>query len=131
MDILQPPGWPRPKGYSNGISASGRFIVTGGLVGWNEQEEFPHEDMAGQARQTFENIAAVLAEGGAKPEHMIRMTWYITSKEEYLGSVKDIGQAYRDVFGKNFPAMAVVEVSALMEDEAKMEVEVMAVVPED
>ncbi len=131
MDILQPPGWPRPKGYSNGISASGRFIVTGGLVGWNEKEEFPHEDMAGQARQTFENIAAVLAEGGAKPEHIIRMTWYITSKEEYLGSVKDIGQAYRDVFGKNFPAMAVVEVSALMEDEAKMEVEVMAVVPED
>ena len=131
MKILQPPGWPRPKGYSNGISASGRLVVTGGIVGWNEQEEFPHNDMAGQARVTFENIAAVLAEGDAKPDHMIRMTWYITSKREYLAAIKDIGSAYRDVFGKNFPAMAVVEVSALMENDAKIEIEVLAVVPED
>lgn len=131
MDILQPPGWPRPRGYANGISASGRLVVTGGLVGWNEQEEFPHKDMASQARLTFENIAAVLSEGGAKPEHMVRMTWYITSKKEYLSSIREIGLAYRDVFGKNFPAMAVVEVSALMEDDAKIEIEVMAVVPED
>ena len=131
MDILQPPGWPRPRGYANGISASGRLVVTGGLVGWNEQEEFPHKDMANQARLTFENIAAVLSEGGAKPEHMVRMTWYITSKKEYLSSIREIGLAYRDVFGKNFPAMAVVEVSALMEDDAKIEIEVMAVVPED
>ena len=131
MEILQPPGWPRPKGYSNGISASGRLVVTGGIVGWNEREEFPHKDMAGQARATFENIAAVLAEGDAKPDHMIRMTWYITSKIEYLASIKDIGSAYRDVFGKNFPAMAVVEVSALMENDAKIEIEVLAVVPED
>ena len=131
MDILQPPGWPRPRGYANGISASRRLVVTGGLVGWNEQEEFPHKDMASQARLTFENIAAVLSEGGAKPEHMVRMTWYITSKKEYLSSIRKIGLAYRDVFGKNFPAMAVVEVSALMEDDAKIEIEVMAVVPED
>ena len=131
MKILQPPGWPRPKGYSNGISASGRLVVTGGIVGWNEQEEFPHNDMAGQARVTFENIAAVLAEGDAKPDHMIRMTWYITSKRVYLASIKDIGSAYRDVFGKNFPAMAVVEVSALMENDAKIEIEVLAVVPDD
>ena len=131
MKILQPPGWPRPRGYSNGISASGRLVVTGGIVGWNEQEEFPHKDMAGQARVTFENIAAVLAEGDAKPDHMVRMTWYITSKREYLASIKDIGSAYRDVFGKNFPAMAVVEVSALMENDAKIEIEVLAVVPED
>ena len=131
MKILQPPGWPRPKGYSNGISASGRLVVTGGIVGWNEQEEFPHNDMAGQARVTFENIAAVLAEGDAKPDHMIRMTWYITSKREYLAAIKDIGSAYRDVFGKNFPAMAVVEVSALMENDAKIEIEVLAVVPEE
>lgn len=130
MEILQPPGWPRPRGYSNGVSASGRLVVTGGLVGWNGQEEFPHKDMAGQARLAFENIAAVLTEGRAKPEHMVRMTWYITSKSEYLSSIKDIGGSYRDVFGKNFPAMAVVEVSALMEDDAKIEIEVMAVVPE-
>ena len=131
MDILQPPGWPRPKGYSNGISATGRLIVTGGLVGWNENEEFVAKDMVGQARQTFQNIMAVLSEGGAKPEHIIRMTWYITGKQDYLSSAKEIGAAYRETFGKNFPAMACVEVAALMEDDAKLEIEVTAVVPED
>jgi len=131
MDILQPPGWPRPKGYSNGISATGRFVVTGGLVGWDENEEFVAKDMVGQARQTFQNIMAVLSEGGAKPEHIIRMTWYITDKQEYLSSAKEIGAVYRETFGKNFPAMACVEVAALMEDDAKLEIEVTAVVPED
>ena len=104
MKILQPPGWPRPKGYSNGISASGRLVVTGGIVGWNEREEFPHKDMAGQARVTFENIAAVLAEGDAKPDHMIRMTWYITSKREYLASIKDIGSISLDFSMRLLPA---------------------------
>ncbi|MEK9677969.1 MAG: RidA family protein [Rhodospirillaceae bacterium] len=130
MDILQPPGWPRPKGYSNGISASGRMIFTGGLVGWDENENFPEKDMAGQARRTFENIIAVLKEGSAGPEHIVRMTWYITDRDAYLGSVKDIGQAYRDVIGRHFPAMAVVQVVALMEADALMEIEVTAVVPE-
>jgi enamine deaminase RidA (YjgF/YER057c/UK114 family) len=130
MEILQPPGWPRPKGYSNGISATGRVIFTGGLVGWDENENFPEVDMAGQARRTFENIITVLKEGGAGPEHIVRMTWYITDRDAYLNSVKDIGQAYRDVIGRNFPAMAVVQVVALMEAEALLEIEVTAVVPE-
>ncbi len=130
IDILQPPGWPRPKGYSNGISASGRMIFTGGLVGWDENESFPEKDMAGQARRTFENIIAVLKEGGAGPEHIVRMTWYITDRDAYLNSVKDIGQAYRDVIGRHFPAMAVVQVVALMEVDALLEIEVTAVVPE-
>ncbi len=130
IDILQPPGWPRPKGYSNGISASGRMIFTGGLVGWDENENFPEKDMAGQARRTFENIIAVLKEGNAGPEHIVRMTWYITDRDAYLGSVKDIGQAYRDVIGRHFPAMAVVQVVALMEVDALLEIEVTAVVPE-
>ncbi len=130
MDILQPPGWPRPKGYSNGISASGRMIFTGGLVGWDENENFPEKDMAGQARRTFENIIAVLKEGNAGPEHIVRMTWYITDRDAYLSSVKDIGQAYRDVIGRHFPAMAVVQVVALMEADALLEIEVTAVAPE-
>ena len=130
MEILQPAGWARPKGYSNGIAASGKIVVTGGLVGWDHKEEFVAKDLAGQAAQTFKNIAAVLAEADAKPEHIIRLTWYITDKTEYQNSIKKIGAAYRDVFGKTFPAMAVVEVSALMEDEAKLEIEATAVIPE-
>ena len=130
MEILQPTGWPRPKGYSNGISASGRLVVTGGLVGWNHKEEFVAKDFASQAAQTFKNIVTVLAEAGAKPEHIIRLTWYITDKVEYQKSIKEIGAAYKDVFGKSFPAMAVVVVSALMEDEAKLEIEATAVIPE-
>ncbi len=106
------------------------MIFTGGLVGWDENENFPEKDMAGQARRTFENIIAVLKEGSAGPEHIVRMTWYITDRDAYLGSVKDIGQAYRDVIGRHFPAMAVVQVVALMEADALMEIEVTAVVPE-
>ena len=130
MEILQPSGWPRPKGYSNGIAASGKLVVTGGLVGWDHNEEFVAKDLVGQAAQTFKNILAVLAEADAMPEHIVRLTWYITDKIEYQNSIKEIGAAYRDVFGKRFPAMAVVEVSALMEDEAKLEIEATAIIPE-
>ena len=130
MQILQPPHWPRPKGYSNGISASGRIVVTGGLVGWDENENFLTNDMAEQAKKVFQNIVVVLYEAGAIPSNIIRMTWYITNKSEYLSSVKKIGAAYREIFGKHYPAMAVLEVSALMEDSAKIEIEVTAVIPE-
>ena len=130
MEILQPPGWVRPKGYSNGISAFGRIVVTGGMVGWDHNEKFVAEDIVGQAAQTFKNIVAVLSEAGARPEHIIRFTWYIIDKVEYKNSLKKIGAAYQDSFGKHFPAMAVVEVSALMEDQAQIEIEAMAVIPE-
>ncbi len=130
MDILQPPGWVRPKGYSNGISATGKLVVTGGMVGWNHNEEFVAEDLVGQAKQTFKNIAAVLSEAGAAPDHVVRLTWYITDRTEYQNCAKKIGSAHQDIFGKHFPAMAVVEVSALMEDKAKIEIEAMAVIPE-
>ena len=103
MEILQPSGWPRPKGYSNGIAASGKLVVTGGLVGWDHNEEFVAKDLVGQAAQTFKNILAVLAEADAMPEHIVRLTWYITDKIEYQNSIKEIGAAYRDVFGKRFP----------------------------
>jgi len=130
MEILQPPGWVRPKGYSNGISAFGRIVVTGGMVGWDHNEKFVAEDIVGQAAQTFKNIVAVLSEAGARPEHIIRLTWYIIDKVGYQNYLKEIGAAYQDAFGKHFPAMAVVEVSALMEDQAKIEIEATAVIPE-
>ena len=130
MEILQPPGWPRPKGYSNGIATSGKIVVTGGLVGWDKNENFVEKDIAGQANITFQNILAVLNEAGASAEHIIRMTWYITDKDAYLASTKEIGLAYRQAFGKHYPAMAVIEVSSLMENAAKIEIEVTAVIPE-
>ena len=126
MKILHPPNWPRPRGYSNGISAKGRIVVTGGIVGWDENENFVKQDIAGQAAQAFKNIVLILAEGGAKPENIVRMTWYITDKIGYINSQKLIGESYRKNFGKHFPAMAVVEVASLMEEEAKLEIEVMA-----
>ena len=128
MNILHPPNWPRPRGYSNGISAKGRIVVTGGIVGWDENENFVKQDIAGQAAQAFKNIVLILAEGGAKPENIVRMTWYITDKIGYINSQKLIGESYRKNFGKHFPAMAVVEVASLMEEEAKLEIEVMAIV---
>ena len=128
MKILHPPNWPRPRGYSNGISAKGRIVVTGGIVGWDENENFVKQDIAGQAAQAFKNIVLILAEGGAKPENIVRMTWYITDKIGYINSQKLIGESYRKNFGKHFPAMAVVEVASLMEEEAKLEIEVMAIV---
>jgi enamine deaminase RidA (YjgF/YER057c/UK114 family) len=129
-EILQPEGWAKPSGYSNGIAASGRLVFIGGQVGWNGQQQWETDDFAGQVRQTLENIVAILAEAGAGPQHITTMTWYFTSKQEYLASLKGLGQAYREVIGKHFPAMAAVEVTALVEDRAKVEIQAMAVVPE-
>lgn len=128
--ILQPEGWVKPIGYSNGMAARGRLVFVGGQVGWNAEQQFETDDFAGQVRQTLENIVAILAEAGARPEHITTMTWYFTSKQEYLANLKGLGQAYRDVIGKHFPAMAAVEVTALVEDRAKVEIQAMAVIPE-
>jgi len=129
MKQLNPPGWNRPKGYSNGIAAEGRFVFVAGMVGWNAQENFESNDFVDQFRQALENTVAVLSEGGASPEHICRMTMYFTDKQEYLSRLSEVGQAYRDVMGKNFPTMAAVQVVALMEDEAKVEIETTAIVP--
>jgi len=130
--ILQPEGWPRPKGYANGIvaqmGASGRMVFTAGVVGWNEEEKFVAKDMAAQFRQALLNTRAILAEGGAEPSDIVRMTCYVTDKREYLSSAKEIGAAWRDVLGKVFPCMALVQVVALVEDEAKIEIETTAVI---
>lgn len=130
LQILQPPGWPRPKGYANGVAASGRHVYVGGVVGWNEREEFASDNFAEQTHQALKNIVAVLAEAGAKPEHVVRMTWYVTDKHEYLQQAREVGKAYREVMGKHFPAMALVQVVALVEDRAKVEIETTAVLPE-
>lgn len=130
MKSLLPPGWPRPRGYANGVSAQGRLIVTAGVVGWNESERFEAEDLAGQFGQVLRNILAILAEDGAGPEHLVRMTWYVTDIAEYRASLKAIGEAWRALIGRHFPAMAVVGVTALVEPQAKIEIEAMAVVPE-
>lgn len=130
MQILQPPSWARPRGYSNGIAAKGSLVFVAGQVGWNAQEKFETSDFVGQAKQALKNIVAVLAEGGAKPEHIVRMTWYVIDKKEYLAAWRDLGVAYGEVIGKHFPAMTAVQVVALVEDGAKMEIEVTAVVPE-
>ena len=130
MEILNPAGWPRPSGYSNGIAARGRQVFVAGMVGWDAQGRFQTDDFAGQVRQALANVVAVLALAGAKPEHITRMTWYVTSKREYLGAAKAVGAAYREVIGRHFPVMTAVEVSALMEDRAKVEIEVTAVVPD-
>ena len=129
MEFLQPPGWVRAKGYSNGIAAIGRSIHVSGMIGWDGQGEFHTDDFAGQTRQALENIVAVLAEGGARPEHIVRMTWYVLDKKEYLAASKEIGQAYRDIIGRHFPAMTAVQVAGLIEDRARVEIEVTAVVP--
>lgn len=128
--ILQPEGWAKPRGYSNGVMASGRTVYIGGQIGWNGQCEFETDDFVGQVRQTLENIVAILAEAGGKPEHITTMTWYFTSKEEYLSNPKGLGEAYRAVMGKNFPAMAAVQVVALVEDRAKIEIQATAVIPD-
>lgn len=128
--ILQPADWPRPKGYSNGIEARGKLVFVAGMIGWDERGQFPRPDLAGQVEQALRNTLAVLAEAGAGPEHIVRQTWYVTSRPEYLAAVREIGQAWRAVIGKNFPVMAVVEVTALMESMAKVEIESTAVVPD-
>ena len=126
--VLQPAGWPRPKGYANGIAASGRFVFTAGVVGWDERERFAARDLAGQFRQALLNTRAILAEGGAAPADIVRMTCYVTDKREYLAQRAEIGAAWRDVLGKVFPCMAVVQVTALIEDDAKVEIETTAIV---
>ncbi len=130
MRALLPPGWPRPKGYANGISASGRLIATAGVVGWTAEERFETDDLAGQFRQVLLNTLAILAEDGAGPEHVVRMTWYVVDIDEYRLGLAGIGAAWKEVMGRNFPAMAVVEVGALVEPEARIEIETIAVVPE-
>jgi enamine deaminase RidA (YjgF/YER057c/UK114 family) len=131
MKHLLPHGWQRPKGYSNGISVSaGKTIYVAGLVGWNKEEKFESDNLTDQFRTTLENIIAVLANDGAGPENVVRMTWYITDKKEYLSNLKEMGAIYREVMGKNYPVMACVEVSALMEDQAKIEIETTAVIEE-
>jgi enamine deaminase RidA (YjgF/YER057c/UK114 family) len=130
MKILQPAGWPSPRGYANGVSARGRQIYVAGQIGWDAQGRFPGADFAAQVRKALENVVAVLAEDGAGPEHITRMTWYVTSRTEYLAAAKAVGAAYREVIGRHYPAMTAVEVSALMEAEAKVEIEVTAVVPD-
>ena len=130
MKILQPPGWPRPKGYANGISARGRTIVTAGVIGWDEDEAIVAADLAGQFRQVLRNILAILAEDGAGPEHVVRMTCYVVDLDDYRAHLAEIGAAWRETMGRNFPAMAVVGVTGLVEPAARIEVEAMAVVPD-
>jgi enamine deaminase RidA (YjgF/YER057c/UK114 family) len=126
--ILQPSGWPAPKGYANGMTAEGRLVVTGGVIGWDVHGHLP-ADFTAQVRQTLRNIAAILAEGGAGPEHLVRLTWYVVDMDEYLASLKALGQIYREIFGAHYPAMALVQVVRLVEKAARVEIEATAVVP--
>ncbi len=129
-EVLHPENWKTPSGYANGVAASGRTIFVGGQVGWNGDQVFESDDFVAQFRQVLRNILAILQEAEAGPEHLVRLTWYITDKREYLARLREVGAAYREVFGRNFPAMAVVQVTALMEDRAKVEIEATAVIPE-
>ena len=131
MKILQPANWPQPKGYSNGVSASGRMIFTAGIVGWDEKESFPDYTFQGQFAQALRNTLAILAEDGAGPQHIVRMTCYVTDRHEYVNSRDEIGAAWREIMGPNYPAMALVEVKGLVESAAKVEIETTAVVEEE
>jgi enamine deaminase RidA (YjgF/YER057c/UK114 family) len=128
-EVLHPKSWKATPGYSNGIAATGRMVFTGGIIGWNDQQEFETDDFGEQVRIVLQSIVAILAEAGARPEHLVRLTWYVTDKQEYLSSLKQIGQAYKDVIGRHYPAMALVQVVALVEDRAKVEIEATAVIP--
>jgi enamine deaminase RidA (YjgF/YER057c/UK114 family) len=130
MRVILPTGWPRPKGYANGVAARGEMLFIAGMIGWDEKGEFVSDDFAGQARQALRNVAAVLREAGGKPEDIVRMTWYVTDKREYLAASREVGRAYREVIGAYNAAMSAVEVRALMEDRAKVEIEATAVLPE-
>lgn len=130
MKILQPPSWPRPRGYSNGIAARGTLVVVGGQVGWNAAQEFETDDFAAQARQALANVVAVLAEAGGGPEHIVRMTWYVTDRHEYVAAYARLGEVYREIMGRHFPAMTAVEVAGLVEAGAKVEIEATAVIPD-
>ncbi|MBA3677499.1 MAG: RidA family protein [Sphingosinicella sp.] len=131
MRELLPPGWPRPKGYANGIAARGRMIFTAGVVGWDEQEHFVSENLVGQFRQVLINTLAILKEGGASPEHVVRMTWYVTDRQDYVRNIAEIGAIYRELMGKCYPVMAVVQVVALVDPAARVEIETTAVVPDE
>ena len=128
--FLQPPGWAPAKGYANGVAARGTLVFVGGQIGWNAQQQFETDDFIAQTRQTLQNVVAVLKEAGAGPEHMVRMTWYVIDRVEYNSRLKELGGVYREVIGKHFPAMTCVEVAALMEARAKVEIEVTAVLPD-
>ena len=130
MRIVQPEGWPRPRGYSNGIVAEGRVLFISGQVGWDEKEQFASDDVVEQVRQALKNTLTMLKAGGAGPEHIARMTWYITDKREYMRRGKEIGAVYRELMGSHYPAMSMVQVSALMEDRARVEIESTAVIPQ-
>jgi len=129
MEILQPATWARPRGYANGIAAEGRQVFIAGQVGWNAAQRFEHADLVAQTRQALQNIVAVLAEAGGRPDHITRMTWYLLDKRDYVAKAAEIGAVYREVIGRNFPAMTAIQVSGLIEDAALVEIEVTAVVP--
>jgi enamine deaminase RidA (YjgF/YER057c/UK114 family) len=131
MQVLLPRGWPRPKGYANGVVARGRQVFIAGMIGWDADGVFHSDDFAGQAHQALQNIVAVLSEAGGRPEHIVRMTWYVTDKREYLAAAKEVGRAYRELIGSYNAAMTAVEVRALIEDRAKVEIEATAVIPEE
>ncbi len=128
VQVLQPSGWPQPKGYANGIMAEGRLVVTGGVVGWDVAGRFA-DGFVGQVRQALENIVAILAEGGARPEHLVRLTWYVVDMDEYVSNLKALGKVYREVIGTHYPSMALVQVVRLVEASARVEIEATAVVP--
>ena len=128
--LLQPEGWVTPKGYANGVAARGTMVFTGGQIGWNAQQQVESDDFIDQTRQTLLNVGAVLEAGGAGPEHLVRLPWYVTDRNEYNSRLKELGAVYREVLGKNFPAMACVEVAGLMEERAKIEIEATAVIPD-
>ena len=130
MKILQPKSWPRPKGYSNGILARGQMVFVSGMVGWDEKGKLVGRDFISQARQAMKNAVSVLAEASARPEHIVRMNWYVTDKAEYLASQKQLGEIYREIIGAHYPAMTAVQVAGLVEDGARVEIEVTAVIPE-
>ena len=130
MKFLTPPHWPRPKGYSNGIVARGEMVFLAGIIGWNEREEFDTDDFAGQARRCFANITALLTEAGAKPEHLVRLTWYVRDRDEYMAAGKALGAAYREYFGQHYPVMAVIGIDRLVEERAKLEIVATAVIPD-
>jgi enamine deaminase RidA (YjgF/YER057c/UK114 family) len=130
MKVLQPPGWAAPRGYVNGVAARGTTVYVAGQIGWNAQSQFESDDLVAQVRQALANVRAVLAEAGASPEHIVRMTWYLTDKREYLARAREIGAAYREVIGSYTVAMSAVQVAALIEDRAQVEIEVTAVVPD-
>jgi enamine deaminase RidA (YjgF/YER057c/UK114 family) len=129
MQILQPAAWARPRGYSNGVATTGQLVFIAGQIGWNAEQRFEHQDLAGQAQQALRNIVAVLAEAGGRPEHITRLTWYLIDKRDYIAQAAQIGAAYRAVIGRHFPAMSAVQVSALIEDAALVEIEATAVIP--